>query len=61
MQWENIGEATGSFMPQVSIDDGVPVDIAVSEITLLPGYEIGVNFELGSISAETHIICPVPN
>ena len=62
--WKNIGDLIGPFVPKVSIDGGIPIDLEVGTIWLRPGETYPVVKALKGLSLitrDSHTVCPVPN
>lgn len=57
--WTNQGDATGSFIPGLGVDSGVPVTL--SSVTLVPNETYMYIFSITGLTEGSHTICPVPN
>ena len=56
--WTNTGEQSGSFIPQVKIGTGTPINLDVST-TLGPGATYRKTTRLTGVTAGSQSICPV--
>jgi hypothetical protein len=58
--WTNTGETSGSFIPQVKIGTGTPINLD-SSITLAHGAVYRKTMTLTGVTAGNQSICPLPN